>query len=187
MKRSRQRGQALVEFALILPLLFLLIVNVVNFGGYFYAWITVTHATRSAVESAVQSGAYLGYGSAHGVSASATPTALTNMLTSCSGTTKGDMCSLPNVANASVSVCSNNATSGTAKAESPETCISPVTDPQSTTSAVATVQVTYRYCPYIPSWDFPSLGIHSTLPSCGTGGTSGGVVIQRTAAMRIIQ
>ena len=29
------RGQALIEFSLVLPVLFLLIVNVVNFGGSF--------------------------------------------------------------------------------------------------------------------------------------------------------
>ena len=31
------KGQALVEYILILPVLFLLIINVVNFGGFFYA------------------------------------------------------------------------------------------------------------------------------------------------------
>ncbi len=41
MPRSRGAGQSLVEFALVLPLLFLLIVNAINFGGFFYAWITV--------------------------------------------------------------------------------------------------------------------------------------------------
>src|SRR5258708_28280820 len=41
-------GHSLVEFALLLPLLFLLIVNAVNFGSFFFAWITVAHAARSA-------------------------------------------------------------------------------------------------------------------------------------------
>src|ERR1700733_4156384 len=34
-------GQALIEFALVLPLVFLLIVNAVNLGAFLFAWITV--------------------------------------------------------------------------------------------------------------------------------------------------
>jgi hypothetical protein len=49
--RSEQ-GQALIEYALLLPLLFLLIVNTVNFGGFLFAWITVSNAARaSAIRS----------------------------------------------------------------------------------------------------------------------------------------
>ncbi len=40
------KGHSLVEFSLILPFLFLLIVNVVNFGGMLYAWVTVANAAR---------------------------------------------------------------------------------------------------------------------------------------------
>src|SRR5437899_7182615 len=50
-KKSNSRdGQALIEFALVLPLLFLLIVNVVNFGGLFYAVITTSNAARSGTQ-----------------------------------------------------------------------------------------------------------------------------------------
>ena len=48
--RSDTRGQSLVELALILPLLFLLIVNVVNFGGVFFAWIAVADAARTGAQ-----------------------------------------------------------------------------------------------------------------------------------------
>ena len=63
------------------------------------------------------------------------------------------------------------------------------TDPQSGTNNLGTVQVTYTYCPFIPSWNFPSMGIYSTLPTCtGAGATvSGGTTINRVAAMRIMQ
>src|SRR5258708_26851254 len=61
MKKLEQRrdraGQALVEVALILPLLFLLIVNVVNFGGFFFAWITVANAARSGAQYMSMAGA----------------------------------------------------------------------------------------------------------------------------------
>src|SRR5690242_7748656 len=46
-KRSRE-GQSLVEFALVLPMIVILIVNVVNFAGFFYAFVTVANASRSA-------------------------------------------------------------------------------------------------------------------------------------------
>ena len=47
-QRRRMAGQSLVEFALMLPLLLILIVNVVNFAGFFYAFIEVGNASRSA-------------------------------------------------------------------------------------------------------------------------------------------
>ena len=53
-------GQALIELALVLPLLFLLIVNVVNFGGFFYAWITVSNSARTGAQYMVIGGAMVG-------------------------------------------------------------------------------------------------------------------------------
>ena len=35
---SGTRGQALIEFALIVPVLFVLLVNAVNFGGFLFAF-----------------------------------------------------------------------------------------------------------------------------------------------------
>lgn len=46
---NKEEGQALVEFALILPILLLLIVAVVDFGWIFMAQIRVTNAAREAV------------------------------------------------------------------------------------------------------------------------------------------
>src|SRR5258706_15670336 len=48
LRRNSEDGHSLVEFALLLPLLFLLIVNAVNFGSFFFAWITVANAARPA-------------------------------------------------------------------------------------------------------------------------------------------
>ena len=50
---TNERGHSLIEFALILPLLFLLIVNVVNFGSFLYAAITVANAARAGAEYAM--------------------------------------------------------------------------------------------------------------------------------------
>jgi len=42
----RERGQTLVEFALILPLMLLLIFALVDFGRGFYTWLIVTNGAR---------------------------------------------------------------------------------------------------------------------------------------------
>ncbi len=47
-----EKGQALIEYALILPFIFLLIINLVNFGGFFFAWITVANAARAGADYA---------------------------------------------------------------------------------------------------------------------------------------
>ena len=44
--RRRQRGQAVVEFALVLPILLILLLGIVDFGFGFKTRITVTNATR---------------------------------------------------------------------------------------------------------------------------------------------
>lgn len=43
---ARERGQALVEFALILPIMLLLICALVDFGRAYYTWLMVTNAAR---------------------------------------------------------------------------------------------------------------------------------------------
>jgi Flp pilus assembly protein TadG len=45
-KGEGERGQSLVEFALIVPLFLLLMFAIVDFGMGFYSWITVTNAAR---------------------------------------------------------------------------------------------------------------------------------------------
>ncbi len=45
-KGTGERGQSLVEFALIIPLFLLLMFAIVDFGMGFYSWITVTNAAR---------------------------------------------------------------------------------------------------------------------------------------------
>ena len=47
---GRRAGHSLVEFALLLPLLLLLVVNVVNFGAFMYGHITVVNAARTGAQ-----------------------------------------------------------------------------------------------------------------------------------------
>jgi Flp pilus assembly protein TadG len=56
--RARHRGQALVEFALILPSILLILVGTLNFGFAFYSNMTLEYASREGarVGSALASG-----------------------------------------------------------------------------------------------------------------------------------
>lgn len=53
----RTPGQALVEFALILPLLIVLIFAIIDFGYYMFVTISVNHATRAGVRQAAMNNA----------------------------------------------------------------------------------------------------------------------------------
>jgi Flp pilus assembly protein TadG len=52
----RLRGQELVEFALVLPVLFLFIYGVVDLGRVFHAYIAITNAAREGARYAIVSG-----------------------------------------------------------------------------------------------------------------------------------
>jgi Flp pilus assembly protein TadG len=47
-----EKGQSLVEFALIIPLLFLLLLGIIDFGRIFHAYLTIDHAGREAARAA---------------------------------------------------------------------------------------------------------------------------------------
>ncbi|HYI67021.1 MAG TPA: PKD domain-containing protein [Candidatus Limnocylindrales bacterium] len=49
---ARSRGQAMVEFALVLPILALLLVMAVDFGRVFFGWVALQNATRIAADFA---------------------------------------------------------------------------------------------------------------------------------------
>ena len=48
-RRNSESGAAAVEFALILPVLLLLVFGIIEFGFIFNRWVTVTHAAREGV------------------------------------------------------------------------------------------------------------------------------------------
>lgn len=51
-QRNHQEGAALVEFALVLPLLLVLVMGIIDFGLYFYNDLLLTQAARDAVRYA---------------------------------------------------------------------------------------------------------------------------------------
>ncbi len=139
---TRTGGQALIEFALILPLLFLLILNLVNFSTYIYACITVANAARAGAQYMVMGGAW--------ANSPKPPNAA-----QIEAVVRRDASSLPDIASLlSVQVCT---------AHSPATCFG-WGDPEPAGYILGAVDVTYNYAPMIPFWDFPGLGIHLTLP-----------------------
>lgn len=170
--RTNERGHSLIEFALILPLLFLLIVNVVNFGSFLYAAITVANAARAGAEYAIIGGAMAGS------PGSPTNAAVAALVTS-------DITSLPNRASLQVQVCKSNNAVVTC------TCVvgactgmgSTPADPENSGGAaapfvLAAVDATYTYQPLIPVWSFSRLGIAATLPP---------TTIHRKGVMRMMQ
>lgn len=47
-----ESGQSLVEFALIVPLLILLLFGIIDFGRIFHAYLTIDHAGRESARAA---------------------------------------------------------------------------------------------------------------------------------------
>jgi Flp pilus assembly protein TadG len=150
-------GQALVEFALIVPLVFLLAVNALNFGGFIFAWITVANAARGASQYMIMSSA------SPGPPTPATLPQITALVTN-------DVSSLLNRASIVVAICTNSTTVATG-------CTA-LSDPEAPAYTLATVDVTYTYHPFIPLFSFPQLHISATLPT---------TTIHRKAVMRMLQ
>jgi Flp pilus assembly protein TadG len=160
----KNRGQALIEYILLLPMVFLLLVNVVNFGGFFYAFITVANAARAAADYAIMGGATVASSHIASVTASQITTQITN-----------DIAGLPNNPSLSVNICQNN--SGTVTTLS-GTCSSIASDPEAASYVLTSIDVTYTYVPFIPLFSFPNLHINATLPA---------TTIHRRAVMRSMQ
>jgi Flp pilus assembly protein TadG len=52
-RKNGEKGQALVEFALLFPIFLLLLFAIIDFGMGFYSWITVTNAAREGARLGV--------------------------------------------------------------------------------------------------------------------------------------
>lgn len=160
---AKRQGQALIEFALILPLLLLLILNVVNFAAYIYAGITIANAARAGAQWMILGGAWVGE------PVPAPHDQVINLVTQ-------DASVLPNAGSLQVRVCTNNA--GSVSCTGSGSFPSPPTDPEAGLYVLASVDVNYTYQPLIPAFDFPGLGIHLTLPASN---------MHRRAVMRMVQ
>ncbi len=160
--RPRSTGQALIEFILIFPMLFLMIVNAINFGAFFFDWITVANAARTGVSYWVLGSA------AVGAPTPATPAQITTLVTN-------DISSLLNRSSLVVRVCKNS--NGTISCTGSGSG-APTIDPEAPKYVSASVDVTYTFQPPIPLFTFTNLRIHATLPS---------TTIHWKATMRVLQ
>ncbi len=86
----RCSGQSAVECALILPFLLLLIINVVNFGALFYAWISVANAARAGAQYYTSAGVSVSGGT--GPSLSQVQALVSNELASLPNTASIQIC-----------------------------------------------------------------------------------------------
>jgi Flp pilus assembly protein TadG len=145
-------GQALLEFALVVPLLFLLVINVVNFGGLLYAWITVVHASRNGVQYFMMGNSTIGS------PAPATPADVGTLVAA-------DLSYLPSSTSSEIKVCTNSGTASCTCTTASCTHITATTpsDPE-TLFTLGSVDVYYPYTPFVTAFNFPSLGITLTLP-----------------------
>lgn len=155
---SKRGGQALIELALIIPFLLLVIANVVNFGGMFYAAITVSNAARHASQNYI-------YGSAT-VKNGATPTPAQVWAVA-----QNDLIALPNQSSLSIRVCLENRNNQADPACSTfgpgsATFTNPPLDtrPEAAAYLNGWVDIGYTYTPYIPLFQIPVFGISLTPP-----------------------
>ena len=154
-------GQALIEFALMVPLIFLLIINGVNFGGFIYSWITISNAARAGAEYASMGSAYASYPSL------ATLSQITTLI-------QNETSSLPGASttNPAVAICENqNGTAISYPPTNPTTSCSgtaPPNDPETITGVsgaslytTVAIDVTYTYTPFVPAFSVAGFGIVS--------------------------
>jgi Flp pilus assembly protein TadG len=177
-RRSGSQGQALVEYALVVPILFYLILNTVSFGSFIYSWITVANAARAAGQYAAMGAAYASY-----------PTPAT--LNGVKAVIQNETSSLLNASatNPAVEICEN--LNGTAVAYPPTgsppaacTGTAPPLDPETITGAVGAshytsvaIDVTYDVTPIVSAFNFPGLNLLMvSLPSS----------IHRRTVMRVL-
>jgi Flp pilus assembly protein TadG len=149
-------GTALLETALVLPLLLLLMLNTVNFGTYIYAWITLDNAARAAAQYSAYNGVVVNF--------PGEPTFAQIQALICGPT--GDVSHLPHFsatcANPTLEVCSNNNGTVTCNGVGSHTSFA---DPEPSRYTVFEADLTYTYTPAFSSFTIPYLKVSLTLPA----------------------
>jgi hypothetical protein len=134
--RCRKRstaGVALLESALVLPMLVLLMLNVLNFGTYIYAWVTLNNAARALLEYRVYTGVVLGFPPSPSVAQ------MQNVVAA-------EVHSLPNHDSVTWAVCT--LVNGSASCQGPGGTFTPPADPvQPTQYRLYSARVWYTYQP----------------------------------------
>jgi hypothetical protein len=171
-----ERGSALLEYALMLPLVLLLMLNAANFAPYLVAWITLNDAARAATEYQIYNGAAVGQ--------QTIPT-----VTNVEALVTAEMHSLHNSSTVKVEICSNNSSSGTAVITCSGTgaAFTPTVDPEPTHFVSTGITITYTFQPIFPSYTLPIIKVPLTAFPTATCPTTAIVCMSRTILMRNIQ
>jgi hypothetical protein len=194
----RSSGQALVETVLMMPLILLIVLNVINFGYFFFVAVNLAATPRSGVEYSI-----LGF---------ATPGALTlpdvgppsDCLTTTNTTVSFvSQCDLTGAINdptgATIQVCSeklgftgsgasrttnckscSGTTCGATNAGSP----TPASDPESPTFTLNRVDVDYTFSPIIPGTPFGLALLPISV--CSSSGGKVTCTFHRQVSMRVM-
>ena len=142
-------AQALIEYLLLLPIVLLLVVNIVNMGGFFFAWITVANTSRAAANYAAMAGASAGAVQVASVSK------ILAMVTA-------EDSSLPNNPSVVVDICRNF--NGVVKTLS-GTCAAIPADSEPASYVLTSIDVYYTYNPFVPAgFQFGNLNVYVTIP-----------------------
>jgi Flp pilus assembly protein TadG len=162
------QGQALVEFALTVPMLCLLIALALNFGTWLYGWVAVGNAARAAGDYAMLGGA----------SATLPMTATSSGL---QALINAEMTHLPNTSTSNPTACvrqNNNGTLTIMMAIPSGACTNysnPPADPEPASYVSVAVDITYTYTSFFSG---PMLGLPlSVMPS----------TVHRRTVMRMLQ
>jgi hypothetical protein len=149
-------GTALVETALVLPLVLVLMLNTVNFGIYIYAWITLDNAARAAAQYRAYNGIVVNFAGA--------PTFAQIQALICGA--GGDVSHLPNFsatcANPTLEICSNKNGAVTCNGSGSHTSFA---DPEPARYTVWEADLTYTYTPVFSSFTIPYMNVSLTLPA----------------------
>jgi hypothetical protein len=169
--RRSERGQSLIETALILPVLLLLTFNAINFGYFFFVAVNLAAAPRSGVQYSI-----LGWSTPSqltqaqaGPASPPCPTAVTNPSLYVCTLTYHDMAGvLSSYSNATVQVCSstvgvlnpgtNTMRSDCIKYGSAAATYTPAPDPEAPLFILDRVDVVYTLTPIIPAFQLPTPG-----------------------------
>ena len=194
LKRARNNsGQALIEAALVLPLIMLLVLNIVNFGYFFVVALNLAASPRSGVEYSI-----LGFETPGSLSLpSAGPPSTTNTISHLSQQDLTGALSSPT--GATIQVCSftvgvsgtgagqktqcvscTGSTCGTAGTGSP----APAADPEAPTFYLNRVDVDYTFSPPIPGTPFGLALL--PLSVCSASGGNVTCRFHRQVSMRVM-
>jgi Flp pilus assembly protein TadG len=155
-------GQALIEFALMVPLLFLLIFNAVNFGGFLYSWVTISNAARAGGQYAAMGAAYASYPTA--ATLNGIQTLIQNETSSLPGASTTNpyitVCEVQN-GGAPVSYPPTNPTTACSSTAPPQDLETISELPGASKYTTVFIDVTYTYTPFIGAFSSGLVGIVS--------------------------